>query len=80
VPAELNDMEAVRQEILSLLRQQMEALDSPDGLTDDQLKQCYLRHDRVQELREVLQSASILAGQGYQEQEYGDSSPISDAA
>ena len=54
----LEDMEVVRQEILGLLRQQMQALDSPDGLTDDQLRECYLRQNRVQELREVLQSAA----------------------
>lgn len=56
--AGLEDLEALRQEILALLRQQMEALDSPDGLTDDQLRDCYLRQNRVQELREMLQAAS----------------------
>ncbi|MGC1374447.1 MAG: hypothetical protein WA824_20085 [Candidatus Sulfotelmatobacter sp.] len=55
----LDDMEAIRQQILGLLRQQMEALDSPSGLTDDQLRECYLRQGRVQELREMLQGASI---------------------
>ena len=57
--AELEDMAAIRQEMLSLLRQQMEALDSPAGLTVDQLRECYLRQNRVQELREMLQAASV---------------------
>ena len=51
---------AVRQEILSLLTQQMKALDSPLGLTDDQLRECYMRQSRVQELREQLQEALLL--------------------
>jgi len=45
----------VRQEILDLLRQQMDALNSPLGLTDEKLRQCYERQARVQELREQLQ-------------------------
>src|ERR1700731_3744387 len=49
---------AVRQEILELLRQQMEALDSPLGLTDARLSECYERQARVQELRETLQALS----------------------
>jgi hypothetical protein len=49
---------AVRQEILHLLRQQMEALDSPLGLTDARLSECYERQARVQELREKLQALS----------------------
>jgi hypothetical protein len=52
------DMIAVRREILDLLRQQMEALDSPLGLSDSQLIECYARQTRVQELREKLQAAS----------------------
>jgi uncharacterized protein YnzC (UPF0291/DUF896 family) len=59
VDAELEDMAALRQEMLSLLRQQMEALDSPAGLTVNQLRECYLRQNRVQELREMLQAASV---------------------
>jgi len=47
---------AVRQEILHLLRQQMEALDSPLGLTAARLSECYERQGRVQELREKLQA------------------------
>jgi len=52
------ELVAVRQEILHLLRQQMEALDSPSGLTDACLSECYERQARVQELREKLQSLS----------------------
>jgi len=40
-----------------LLRQQMEALDSPLGLTSARLTECYERQARVQELREKLQAA-----------------------
>jgi len=47
---------AVREEMLDLLRQQMEALDSPLGLTDARLTECYDRQVRVQELRERLQA------------------------
>jgi hypothetical protein len=49
---------AVRQEMLQLLRQQMEALDSPMGLTDVRLSQCYERQARVHELREKLEALS----------------------
>jgi hypothetical protein len=49
---------AVRQEILELLHQQMKALDSPLGLTDARLSECYERQARVQELREKLQALS----------------------
>jgi hypothetical protein len=45
----------VRREILDLLRQQMDALNSPLGLTDEKLRECYERQARVQELREQLQ-------------------------
>lgn len=50
------DIVAVRREMLELLRQQMECLDSPGGLTDSQLIECYNRQGRVQELREKLQA------------------------
>jgi len=52
------DLAAVRREIMCLLRQQMEALDSPAGLTDARLSECYERQARVQELREKLQAAT----------------------
>jgi hypothetical protein len=50
------DVVAVRVEILRLLRQQMEALNSPLGLTDEKLRECYERQGRVQELRDELQA------------------------
>jgi hypothetical protein len=55
---ENTEVMAVRAEITSLLRQQLEALDSPDGLTDSKLMECYDRQSRVQELREELQGLS----------------------
>jgi hypothetical protein len=61
MPARVEEIAAVRQQIINLLRAQMEALDSPLGLTDDRLSECYRRHERVQELRERLQA---LAGAG----------------
>jgi hypothetical protein len=57
-----DDVAAIRKEILNLLRQQMEALESPLGLSDDQLRECYIRQNRVQELREMLQSGAASVG------------------
>jgi hypothetical protein len=57
MPAETEDTGAVRREIWSLLEQQMEALNSPEGLTDSQLMECYERQSRVQELRETIEAA-----------------------
>lgn len=51
-----DEIAAVRQEIYDLLRLQMEALNSPLGLTDARLSECYERQSRVQELRERLQA------------------------
>jgi hypothetical protein len=59
MPTRGEEIAAVRREIIDLLRDQMEALDSPLGLTDERLSECYRRHERVQELRERLQ---VLAG------------------
>jgi hypothetical protein len=56
--AGLEDLGAVRQEMLALLRQQMDALDSLQGLTRDQLRECYVRQTRILELRDQLQAAS----------------------
>ena len=56
MPGRQDDMAAVRREILDLLRLQIEALDSPLGLTDARLTECYERQARVQELREKLQA------------------------
>jgi hypothetical protein len=50
------DVVTLRSEIFGLLRQQMEVLDSPAGLTDDQLRECYDRQSRMQELRKELQA------------------------
>lgn len=50
------EMNAIRQQIMRLLQQQMEALDSPLGLTDQRLSECYARQARVQVLRERLQA------------------------
>jgi hypothetical protein len=55
MPAVAEDMMAVRKQIVHLLHQQMEALDSPQGLTDARLSECYERQAQVQELRERLQ-------------------------
>jgi hypothetical protein len=54
----VEDVAAVRREILDLLRQQMEALDSPLGLSDARLTECYERQARVQELRDKLQAST----------------------
>lgn len=52
----------IREEIMDLLRQQVEALDSPQGLSDERLSECYQRQERVQELREKLQALAGLEG------------------
>lgn len=57
--ADTEDREEIRQEILQLLKQQMDVLDSPVGLTDEQLRECYLRQTRVQDLREKLQASLV---------------------
>jgi hypothetical protein len=56
MPSPAEDIVAVRREMLNLLRQQMEALDSPEGMTDSQLMACYQRQVRVQELRDKLEA------------------------
>jgi hypothetical protein len=58
MPATAEEIAAVRREILDLLGQQMEALDSPLGLTHARLTECYERQARVHELREKLQAAT----------------------
>ena len=55
-----DDMIAVRKQIMYLLHQQIEALDSSQGLTDEVLTECYARQGRVQVLRERLQALSSL--------------------
>jgi small-conductance mechanosensitive channel len=51
------DIVAVRREMLDLLRQQLEVLNSAPELKDSQLRECYDRQGRVQELREKLQAS-----------------------
>ena len=51
------DIVAVRREMLDLLRQQMEVLNSAPELTDSQLRECYDRQGRVQQLREKLEAS-----------------------
>ena len=51
------DIVAARREMLDLLRQQLEVLNSAPELKDVQLKECYDRQGRVQELREKLQAS-----------------------
>lgn len=59
------DADSVRREMLDLLRQQIEVLNSSSGPTDDQLRECYLRQFRLQELRDqLLADASPAADQG----------------
>jgi hypothetical protein len=52
------DLVSMRREMMDLLRQQIEVLDSSPELSDSQLLECYDRQSRVQELRERLQAAS----------------------
>lgn len=56
--SQAQDVVAVRREIIDLLRLQLEALDSPQGLTETKLMECYERQTRVQELRDQLQELS----------------------
>jgi hypothetical protein len=53
----------VRQEMIELLRQQMSVLESGDDLSDAQLRECYERQGRVQQLREKLEMASNFNGE-----------------
>jgi len=50
-----NESEIVKREIMRLLHLQMEALESLKDLPDEKLVECYLRQDRILELREKLQ-------------------------
>jgi hypothetical protein len=56
MPAEIEDIVAARREIWSLLQKQLEALNSPSGLTDGELIACYDRQTKVQQLREKLEA------------------------
>ena len=61
MPARVEEIAAVRQQIMNLLREQMETLDSRLGLSDERLSECYRRQERVQELRERLQALASTA-------------------
>jgi hypothetical protein len=50
------EIAAVRAEIMTLLHQQLEVLDSPEGLSRTKLMECYDRQARVRALREQLQT------------------------
>ncbi len=56
--SETEELVTVRREMMDLLRQQVEALNSPLGLTDEKLRECYERQARVQELREKLEETA----------------------
>ncbi|MGA7402881.1 MAG: hypothetical protein WCC99_02955 [Candidatus Sulfotelmatobacter sp.] len=56
--SETEALVTVRREMMDLLRQQVEALNSPLGLTDEKLRECYERQARVQELREKLEETA----------------------
>jgi|SRR5579863_8729955 len=67
MPSQLDDMVAVRREILALLHQQLAVLDSAPELTDDQLIECYDRQGRVLELRDQLQALLAFEQQSREE-------------
>ena len=48
------DCHGLRQEILQLLRAQMQALEEPSRLSDVELAACYRRQEKVGELRDQL--------------------------
>lgn len=58
---ENEDSESLRLEMISLLRAQMQALNTLSGLTDKELAACYARQERVRELRDRLTQANQLA-------------------
>jgi hypothetical protein len=58
MPSELEEIGAVRREIWSLLKLQMETLGSSEELTDRQIIECYSRQIRVLELREKLETCN----------------------
>jgi hypothetical protein len=50
------ESDGLRQEIIRLLRAQMETLDASPVLSDEDLTACYRRQERVRELRDRLGS------------------------
>jgi hypothetical protein len=67
MPSKLEDMVAVRREILDLLHQQMAVLNSGLEVTDDQLRSCYDRQGRVEELRDKLQACLNFEQQSHED-------------
>jgi predicted metal-dependent hydrolase len=55
------DFDSLRTEMIRLLQAQMQALATPSGLSDMELTACYMRHERVRELRDRLTQSSQLA-------------------
>ena len=55
-----NRFDEMRQEIIQLLRAQLEALADLSGLTDAQLAICYRRQERVRQLRDQLSAGTTL--------------------
>ena len=78
-PQAAEDVVAVRREMLDLLGQQMEVLNSAPELTDTQLRECYNRQGRVQELREKLQASLSWEPQNRPHMEEGLASELSTA-
>ena len=56
--ADSNQLDEMRQEIIQLLRAQLDALANLSGVTDAQLTACYERQERVRQLRDQLSAAS----------------------
>jgi hypothetical protein len=54
------DSSGLRQEMIRLLHTQMQALNVPRGLSDTELRDCYRRHERVCELRDMLTQADAM--------------------
>jgi predicted nucleic acid-binding Zn-ribbon protein len=78
MPLHAEDVMAVRQEMMNLLRQQMQVLNSGLELTDTQLRECYDRQGRVQQLREQLE-ASLASERNLAEQSSRVSAEVSQA-
>lgn len=56
MPSKAEDIAIVREDMLKLLSLQMDALGSPLGLTDCQIKECCDRQARVLQMREKIES------------------------
>jgi hypothetical protein len=52
------ESDGIRQEMIRLLRAQMETLDASPVLSDEDLAACYQRQEKVRELRDRLSNAS----------------------